>query len=921
MRYLMPIGSLGVLAWMIHSTLNSQFLYKEVVSICIKGAFVLEVILSLNANRPESLNYIQAVSVPLFMSHAVFIRDYQTVSLVLIVGYLASWLFVLKIKFYTFISSPGKQVNFKRTISFSLPIIFFILSILLSWLLFSHTTLGRIKKGGLFLEEEKGTESESGDPEKGYYDLQDKLQKEITTLIPELYSKEDKYEVLGLLSSLIKDSPYILELEKAEQGLIDYFKRPGPGIEEGPPGKIPLNIKNYSDRKIMLNSKRNKDNIMDMLRNNPFNIKERISFLNRINKIQSSNSHQQINKYERELQKIINNSLINVNANRELKESIRRFKEWKIFDIYRQSLDSLKKRIDSLEGEPKEAFKGLAREIEQLEQSLELKNVQKKIEGLKKTMPSQLNELINETEAVLDLKLEMIISQERRKLMDKIKSPDFSEYEQKKLEEEIDNMKDAEGSEDLSKALAELQDISKTKKTELVKESKELLEAKTNLLAQQKKEKIEGLLKESTLTDEQKEEFLKGLEKLESAKDLEKLNSGAKKLETAINEFLNQGFISEETKDKLAKEINELKDLLASQVGLKEKRLTEQTSASGTQRKWEELIENSSLREETKDALRRLTEELSKADTISKVENIKQAIQEELDSLSKEGIRKDEINELKKLLSSQAQLKENELTQQTAFSQTRKKQEELIENSSLREETKDALRRLTEELSKADTISKVENIKQAIQEELDSLLKQGINKEEAERFKQAFNELAKIKKVFIIEKNLSGLREKTEDLRKVNPQEAGKVEQYLRKISSSPSNKELEKNISSLEEYANSSAQESKDLTQESKEEGSLEVHIFPYYLIVPMGSSSALKTIAVYDKKFIKELNSDLEWFSAQPYIASVDRQGVVHALFRGKAQISAYYKGKSSEKVEVVVVDKINEQIDTAVRNELER
>jgi uncharacterized protein YjdB len=248
-------------------------------------------------------------------------------------------------------------------------------------------------------------------------------------------------------------------------------------------------------------------------------------------------------------------------------------------------------------------------------------------------------------------------------------------------------------------------------------------------------------------------------------------------------------------------------------------------------------------------------------------------------------------------------------------------QKERIEASSLKETAKQSLKKLTEELAKAENLSQLEKTKQAIEEELTPLSREGIKKDEIEKSNEMFNELAKVKKTFIIEKNLSSLKEKVEDLKKVTPREAEKLQEHLKKISKSSSNEDLEKNINAIKEYSSSQGEKSGQIFKEAEEYVSLQIYILPSYLVIPVGSSVTLKAIAVYNKKFIKELRSELEWFSSQPYVASVDKEGVVSALSKGKTQISANYKGKDSEKVEVIVADKIDEQIDRTVREELER
>lgn len=830
-RFSINLGAVGVLAWIIYSVLNSSLLYKDVILICIKGVIILEVIFSFNACVSPFLAYIQALTIPLFMSYYIFIKDsYNEISIILTLAYFITWLAIFRAKFYEFFN-PLSEKKVKRYYSISLSVIFLLIILISSWIFFSKFPLRQFRKGGFFPEEGSGEETEI---EKEYYDLQDNAQEEIIRLIPEFDSTEERNGILYLLSLLIKDSPYVLEVEKAESGLISYLDKPGPGLE-GKKDKEGLTIlmRDYMDKKIALNLKRTKDNIIDVLKRYPFDIRTRIHILSRVNKMQYGSSYQKISQYENELKKIINNSSLGTNVKTEIKELTRKLKEWKTYEIYRKKLDSLSKSIDSLEEEAKKKFADLPLKINQLEDPSDYKEINKKLRNLKETTPSQFKDLIKEIQEVSDLKLEMSLAKKNINLKEKLENSHLSQDKITELKEGANSITDAKDYQALFKDSAEFKKRTEEENIDTFRELKQLLETKTYLFTKEGKEKIEDMLKESALSDAQRKDFLKDIEKLESVKDLEKLFSDTKKLEAKIDKFLNQGFILKETKDNLVKEIDRFKGLLASQLEAREKGLAKETSPADPLRKWEELIEKSSLKEETKETLKKLTEELSRADTTLNVENINQAIEKELASLSKERV----------------------------------------------------------------------------------------NKNEAERFKEAFNELIKIKRMFIIEKKFSTLREKIEDLKKLNPQEAEKLEEYLKKISHTSSNEDLEKKIDSLREYSSSLTQQQEKVSEEAQGEGSLQIYILPSRLIIPIGSSVPLKTIAVYNKEFIKEVHSELEWFSSQPLVVSVDERGIVHSLSKGKTRINANYRGRYSGKAEVIVVDKISEQIGKAVKKELVR
>lgn len=94
-----------------------------------------------------------------------------------------------------------------------------------------------------------------------------------------------------------------------------------------------------------------------------------------------------------------------------------------------------------------------------------------------------------------------------------------------------------------------------------------------------------------------------------------------------------------------------------------------------------------------------------------------------------------------------------------------------------------------------------------------------------------------------------------------------------------------------------------------------------PSHLVMPTNSTVSLQGIAIYNNIFVKEVSSELEWFSSQPNVARVDERGVVHSLSKGKANITVRYKGKTTKGTEVLVVDKIAEETDREIKGQLKR
>lgn len=527
-RAVVTTASFGVMAWLMYSILSSSLSYRDVLTISIKGIFILEVILAFASCIPSFVGYIQALSVPLFMSHPIFIKSgYNETSGLLSLGYFITWLAIVKVKFYeSFKPKEGRKIEPLR---YGLPAAAFLLLIVISsWAFFSRFPLGRIEKWGFFQEEEEFLGDRKTEEE--YYDLQDKIQRATTKLIPEFDSTAKKQEALFLLSSLIKDSSHTARTEKAEIDLISLLKEPGPGLEPEDREALDLDIKNYVDKKSILDLRKAKNNMSDILKRQPMGIKNRISILSRVNKILYSSSYGQVDKYKNQAESIIRNMPSPDTAIKaELEESVEGFKELRINQIYRRKVDSFAKAIAKLEDKLKEEFNDLSLEIRRLEKADDFKKMDEKLRELKKSAPDERKDFIKELEEISGLRLEAVLSERAR---DSKERAAVSAFHQNKGEE----LKD-----------------------------RGLLAIEAYHSSKNIKGRIENILKKSALSGAQKEELLGEVTKLESSGGSGALESGTKRLQDYVDTLKNRGFIFPEDRDELIKEIERAKGLSGPQ--------------------------------------------------------------------------------------------------------------------------------------------------------------------------------------------------------------------------------------------------------------------------------------------------------------------------------------------------------------------
>ena len=159
-----------------------------------------------------------------------------------------------------------------------------------------------------------------------------------------------------------------------------------------------------------------------------------------------------------------------------------------------------------------------------------------------------------------------------------------------------------------------------------------------------------------------------------------------------------------------------------------------------------------------------------------------------------------------------------------------------------------------------------------------------------------------------------------EKLKEPDSQQAAKIKEQLEKIKQNTASQETKKKIDKLKEELSAKPQESKKKPKEgSQEENPWEIYVLPSRVVLAVGNSVSLKAIAVYNKVFIKELNSAMEWFSSNRSVVEVSRVGVVSALREGEARVGTSYKGKDSELSQIIVVGRTTTETEGLVKKEL--
>ncbi|MBM3255368.1 MAG: hypothetical protein FJZ08_03625, partial [Candidatus Omnitrophica bacterium] len=688
--------------------------------------------------------------------------------------------------------NPDKKNDLSRYYSFILSVLIFALVLFVSWEFFRHILLGRIEKGGLLFDESGETKLKEDAQEKEFYELQDDLQAKISSYIPDLEYKEDRHQVLYMVSSLIKDSPDVMELRKAEKGLIDKFKRPGHGLEPAESESMTILLDNYVNKKIELNSRKARSNIVSDLKSNPFKIEERMAISERVNRMQESSSSLELRDNERETSKAIESSFVKPKVKKEMEGLVQKIKELKALGLYRQQMDDFNKKVSSLEGRAGEEFKKLSSAIENAQSLSDLREVENNLENAKEAYAGEHKDLIKQGEDITRLKSELLLSGESRNAKAKLDNSSLSKTEAQELKEKIDELKASQGPEDFSESALKLEEKAIESGADILNEIGGLMGMKMHNFIREGKEKIKELLKQGVIPDAG-DEVIKNIEKIESRKENERLDSDLEGLKGLLDKYYKQGFISEDTKDKLAAEIEGLGKLFSLKLKIEQQTKDKEAPAlkrrGNYQQGLKDLIDNSSLKENQKEDLKQLADSLFNAQNISQIENIKDGMSRELNNYLKKGANKEEVKSIRESFEGAAEAQRMLLIDK-AFSQMREKANNL-ENTDPQ-----AAQKLKEQIEKIRDTSTSEEF----QKELDALKAylslESQKKGSGSESKEAKDEL--IKEIELVNKAMqSAINEGQQMLKQKSKADLQKeIEQMINESSFKPDKKENLKKIS-----------------------------------------------------------------------------------------------------------------------------
>ncbi|MBU0547960.1 MAG: hypothetical protein KKH57_04300 [Candidatus Omnitrophica bacterium] len=832
--------SLLILAGTVYFVLKSTFLYREVIVICIKSLSLLIVANSFSSCLQGYLNSMQIFSILLFFCICALTKGYSNLFFILATGFVFNLLTVTRIKFYILFNNSKQTRGEHQGIS-AFFIIALVLSALLAWVLFMNLPLGKIKAWE-YLKDEDGGSMEEQEKEKGASLPEEQIQKELTKLTFKLSSTDEMHRMLAAIQDLlIKEKPFAYEANKAQKDILEIIKNPILAQDVAKTKELRDSIKAYAGKKILNNLTRIRAGINNVIEDNRIGLRQRFAILSSVNKLEYSNSLEGIDKYSEQLQTVVNDVSIPDKTRKQLKQFNKQLKEWKAYQVYSKKFDSFKGKIDTLDENKKQDFNSLAQQISDANTVSDSIMAGKLIERMRQTSFLEDDKLINEAEEILKLKKIMLASKESSLLRKKLEDSGHPVDKPPELEDVLNAIEESRNPQEILKKISKLLErMREDSYFQIPREVKDMLGAKIESMIKESVDALKKQIQESNLPDSG-ESLLEGLRAMDLERTKDKITSVAEAMQSSLETFYKQGSITKETKDNLIKETKKIKQLFIVRLDLanmdKQEKPSDKDSPLGYQEKVANLLQDLSLDNEQKERIKKLMDKLEEAKTISQVEDVLEAINQELDVLTK------------------------------------------------KDNTKDL-----------------------------------------EKIKELIRQAAEEKKMFVVEKDSYDLREKIEDLKNVLPRQAALLEKNLDKIRESKTNQDLLNSASALKDLSETrqfekqfKIDESLEVFENAEQQERLKIDLLPGYIVLPFKSNVSLKSVAIYDN-FVKEIAPELEWFSSNPSVAFVNQLGLVYAKGIGEAEITCRYRGTVSRKCKVTVVETISDPELALIKNELE-
>ncbi|MFH0918097.1 MAG: hypothetical protein V1830_03075 [Candidatus Omnitrophota bacterium] len=939
-KYFTEAAILITLAWISWRIFKSTFLYKEVIAILIQGIIILEVIFSFNFSAPQKTASLRLLSLIIFMTSPIFAVAY---TIPLAVVYLLVWLAILRFGFAGFLQ-PLKEIGAQRYYSLATSLVCFLVALLLAKFISTNVYLAPIKKGMFLLDEDlqdtgsgSGQESQLADR---FYSLQEDLQSKISGLALKVDVYEKKRQLIYLLSELVKEASKNMDLDKAETGLIDILKRQGIGLEGAQQG-MDL-TKGYLDQKNSRNLQQKKEELVDKLKKLTLGVLDKIKITSLANKLQQSNSYQQLQENSQGLQNAIANAPLRQDAVKELSTLARSLSDLKTLQLYRRKIQNLEQGPPSSNEELAKKIADVVSEIKHTQSLDGFKRAAEKIRQLKNDssllQQKSAKELLQGAQDASRMKLDLLLAQKSDQLREEVLQKQDLGSLADKFDKKMDGAQKAKDHQEFIQEFAGLSQQNQDNNLGLTQELKEWLDLKTEFFKQKELDKLDNLLGKN-LPAQAKQEIQEATQQMEEQQRARDLERQLEELAGKIKELEKKGSLSPENAAELLKSATDLKDLLEARLKAETELKKPDSSQEGYRKsdyleQLEQAVDDSSLSDAQKEMLKALSDQLQKAQSLSQLEEVKEALEKEVSALGQQELSDQDrqnlsadANKISVVLENKISKLEQATAQQIGqlqeFLKSMQQSQDARQLEKAAQEFKAALKTMAmlDKPNQDKMLAEIQELKERLEKLLEKNALTNTELEEINKLNEKIKQTAQIKQQFLASKTLASISGKIDKLQ--DEQLAQSLEAKVGQLSRANFPEGAEKIILDLKMILDGpqNANNDKNNMQGQTNQPKWKIYILSSGLVVAQGKTVPLKVIAVDRAGYIKELTSDVEWFSTEPQVARVDDLNFLHPLTQGKTKIKAVYKGSFSPETEINVVQAIDPETAQRVKQELAR
>jgi hypothetical protein len=418
-KFITLAASLLIFAGTVYGVLKSTYLYQEVIIICIRSLSLLIVVNSFSLRLKGCLSSIQIFSILLFFCISALAKGASSLWLILTAGFVFNFVAIVRIKFYTIFNPLLKATTRRQGINL-LFVSVLTMAALLAGVLFRYVPFGIIKTWG-YLKQDSLSPRESQQEERFASLPDEQIQSELTRLAFKLSSTEAMHQVIAAVQDLlIKEEPLADEVDNAKKYILSTVNNPSLALEAEKARELNDSIKRYVNTKVLKNLIQIKSRMDKIIEKNRIGLRKRFAILSLVNRIESSNSIEEIGKDQEQLRTVFNDALITEEARKQLKQLNRQLKEWKIYQVYIEKFDLFQDKISALDKNKKQDFKELAEQIDQASEISASNLVDARIEKMRRVSFLEDDKLIDQAEELLKLKKIMLALKESSQLRKKI---------------------------------------------------------------------------------------------------------------------------------------------------------------------------------------------------------------------------------------------------------------------------------------------------------------------------------------------------------------------------------------------------------------------------------------------------------------------------------------------------------------------